>query len=137
CALGKSISGGHPLGVVCGRRDILALASPERHGADAVKLTGTFSANPVSAVAALACITELRAAGCYDSLATKGRRLMQAVQQLLDAARIPAQVTGVPSVFQAWFTSAEIIDHRSTLAANWQLGVQLVERLLDAGVVKA
>ncbi len=137
CALGKSISGGHPLGVVCGRRDILALASPERHGADAVKLTGTFSANPISAVAALACIKELRTPGCYERLAMKGRRLLHGLQQRFDAACLPAQVTGEPAVFQPWFTAAPIIDHRSTLAANWQLGVQLVDRLLDAGVVKA
>ena len=74
CALGKSISGGHPLGVLCGKKEILALASPERLDADAVKLTGTFSANPISAVAALACINELRMPGCYDRLALNGAR---------------------------------------------------------------
>jgi glutamate-1-semialdehyde 2,1-aminomutase len=137
CALGKSISAGHPIGVVCGRRDLLALASPDRHGGDAVKLTGTFSANPVSAVAALACIEELRIPGCYDRLAVTGRRLMQGLRREFDAAGIPAQVTGEPSVFQPWFCDTEIIDHRSTLTADWQLGVRFVDRLLDAGVVKA
>ncbi len=137
CALGKSISGGHPLGILCGKREILALASPERRDADAVKLTGTFSANPISAVAALACIDELRTPGCYDRLAERGRRLMRALQQRLDEARIPAQVTGEPSAFQPWFTDHEIVDHRSCLSANWQRGIELVDRLLDAGVVKA
>jgi glutamate-1-semialdehyde 2,1-aminomutase len=48
CALGKSISAGLPLGVVCGRRDLMALADPERreHG-DGVLLTGTYSGNAV------------------------------------------------------------------------------------------
>jgi glutamate-1-semialdehyde 2,1-aminomutase len=137
CALGKSISAGHPIGIVCGKREILSLASPERLGADAVKLTGTFSANPISAVAALACLEELRVPGRYDQLAANGRRLMRGLQQVLDDARLPAHVTGEPSVFQPWFTAQEIVDHRATLSADWQLGIQFVDRLLDAGVVKA
>jgi len=52
-------------------------------------------------------------------------------------ARIPAQVTGEPAAFQPWFTDRAIVDHRSCLAANWQRGLELVDRLLDAGVVKA
>ncbi len=137
CALGKSISAGHPIGILCGQREILSLASPERSGADAVKLTGTFSANPIAAVAALACIDELRVPGRYDQLAAKGRRLMRGLQQLFDAARLPAQISGEPSVFQPWFTEREIVDYRATLSADWQLGIQFVDRLLDAGVVKA
>src|SRR5262249_48622253 len=74
---------------------------------------------------------------CYDRLATIGRRLMRGIQQQFDAARIPVRVTGEPSTFQPWFTDADIVDHRSTLATNAPLGVALVDRLLDAGIVKA
>ncbi|MBI4516963.1 MAG: aminotransferase class III-fold pyridoxal phosphate-dependent enzyme [Deltaproteobacteria bacterium] len=138
CALGKSICGGHPLGVLCGKAEILDLARPERLGSsEAVMLTGTFSANPISASAALACINELRAPGCYDRLAAKGRRLMCGLQQQLDDAGIPARVCGEPSVFQPWFTSSEITDHRSTLTADWQRNLHFIDHLLDAGVVKA
>ncbi len=137
CALGKSISAGHPIGILCGKQEILSLAGAQRLDADAVKLTGTFSANPISAVAALACINELRQHGRYAQLAANGRRLMHGLQQLLDDARLPARVSGEPSVFQPWFTDREIVDHRSTLSADGQLGVEFVDRLLDAGVVKA
>ncbi|MFN8544120.1 MAG: aminotransferase class III-fold pyridoxal phosphate-dependent enzyme [Candidatus Binatia bacterium] len=138
CALGKAISGGHPLGVLCGREDIMALSRQERQASgDHVLQTGTFSGNPISAAAALACIRELRTPGCYDALAARGRRLMEGLQARLDAARLPARVTGEPSVFQPWFTEGEIVDHRTTLAADWQRGVRFVDLLLDAGVVKA
>ena len=138
CALGKSISGGHPLGVLCGRRDVMALADPERreHG-DSVLVTGTFSGNPVSAAAALACIAELRRPGCYETLAARGTRLKQALQALLDDARVPAQVTGEASVFQPWFTATPIVDHRGTLAADRGRAARFTDRLLAAGVVKA
>jgi glutamate-1-semialdehyde 2,1-aminomutase len=136
CALGKSISGGHPLGVLCGRAEILALAEPGRRG-EPVRQTGTFSGNPVSAAAALACIAELRRPGCYAALEARGRRLMSELQRLLDAAGIPARVSGEPSAFEAWFTPAEIVDFRSTLGADARLAARFVELLLERGVVKA
>jgi glutamate-1-semialdehyde 2,1-aminomutase len=138
CALGKSISGGHPLGVVCGRREIVERADPARreHG-DTVLLTGTFSGNPISAAAGLACIAELRRPGVYADLAAVGTRLRSALQGMLDDARIPAQVTGEPSVFQPWFTTVPVVDHRSTLAADRARAAAFTDRLLDAGVVKA
>jgi glutamate-1-semialdehyde 2,1-aminomutase len=138
CALGKSISGGHPLGVLCGRADLMALSRPERQrSGDQVLQTGTFAGNPISAVAALACIAELRRPGCYERLAARGRRLMHGLQQIFDDARIPARVTGEPSVFQPWFTDGEVVDFRSTLSADGHRGARFVDLLLDAGVVKA
>lgn len=138
CALGKSISAGLPLGVVCGRREILALADPERRTTgDGVLLTGTYSGNAVSAAAALACIAELRRPGVYDGLELTGRHLMGTLQRLCDEAGVPVQVQGEPSVFQPWFGAAPIVDHRTALAADHGRGAAFTEHLLDAGVVKA
>ena len=137
-ALGKSISGGHPLGVLCGTREIMSLADPSRreHG-DSVLLTGTFSGNPVSAAAALACIAELRRPGVYERLMNTGERLRTGLKSMLDDAGIAAQVTGEPCVFQPWFTSAEVTNHRSTLGADRARAAAFTDRLLDAGIVKA
>ena len=138
CALGKSISAGHPLGVLCGRRELMMLADPERREAgDAVQLTGTYSGNPISAVASLACIAELRRPGVYERLEARGRGLMGALADAFRAARIPAQVLGEPSVFQPWFTETEVVDHRTSLTADARRGLRFVERLLDRGVLKA
>jgi glutamate-1-semialdehyde 2,1-aminomutase len=138
CALGKSISAGHPLGVLCGRREIMMLADPERREVgDAVQLTGTYSANPISAVAALACLAELRRPGVFKRLEATGRRLMHALTEALRGARVPAQVLGEPSVFQPWFTETEVVDHRSSLTADARRGLRFVDCLLDRGVLKA
>jgi len=138
CALGKSISGGHPLGVVCGRGEIMSLADPTRIGrSDVVMQTGTFSGNPISACAALACIAELRKPGCYERLAQRGRRLMTSLQGMLDDVGVAARVTGEPSVFQPWFTEREITDFRSTLTADRTRGARFVELLLQRGILKA
>jgi glutamate-1-semialdehyde 2,1-aminomutase len=138
CALGKSISAGLPLGVVCGRRDLMALADPERreHG-DGVMLTGTYSGNAVAAAAALACIAELRRPGVHAALAAKGTRLMETLRRRCAEAGIPVSVQGEPSVFQPWFGTGPVVDHRTALAADARMGAAFTDHLLAAGVLKA
>lgn len=138
CALGKSISGGHPIGVLCGRAEILALADPGRRlQGDYVMQTGTFSGNPISATAALACISELKKPGCYERLERIGRRLMGELQRMFDDAGMAVCVTGEPSAFQPWFTEIPVVDFRSSRNADWRLGARFVDLLIQRGVIKA
>jgi glutamate-1-semialdehyde 2,1-aminomutase len=138
CALGKSMSGGHPITALCGRADIMSHIDPARRATgDHVRQTGTFSGNPISAVASLATLNELRREGTYDRLFATGQQLMDALRRLLAAAEIPAQVTGEPPAFEVWFTDREITDFRSTRAADATLHDRFTELLLDRGIVKA
>lgn len=138
CALGKAISAGHPLGVVCGRADIMDLAGAAtamtpRH----VRLTGTYSGNPISAVAALAVLEELAKPGVYQAVEARGERLRQALAESLARAGVPAQVVGEATAFQPWFTAEAVRDHRSTLRADWGRGLRFGDLLLDRGIIKA
>ncbi len=138
CALGKSMSGGHPITVLCGRADIMEHVDPSRIASgDHVRQTGTLSGNPVSAVAALATLEELRRGGTYERLFATGRRLMEGLRQLLAEAGIPAQITGEPPAFEVWFTEKEITDFRATLSADMALHGRFTELLFDRGVIKA
>lgn len=137
CALGKAISAGHPLGVVAGRADIMDLAGAAtamtpRH----VRLTGTYSGNPVSAAAALAVIEELKTPGIYEAVEARGRRLQMALARSLEQAGIAAQVVGEATAFQPWFTAEAVRDHRSTLRADWGRGLRFGDLLLDRGIIK-
>ncbi|MFI5394108.1 MAG: aspartate aminotransferase family protein [Candidatus Binatia bacterium] len=138
CALGKSMSGGHPLTVLCGREEIMSYVDLARMaGGDHVRQTGTMSGNPISAVASLATLKELRREGAYERLFATGRKLKDALQRLLTEAAIPAQVIGEPPAFEVWFTDHEITDFRSSLAADAALRERFVQLLLDRGIVKA
>jgi glutamate-1-semialdehyde 2,1-aminomutase len=137
CALGKTISGGHPFGVVCGRAEIMSVASPARSATgDQAKLTGTFSGNPISCSAALAVIGELERPGLYAAVNAKGRRLRAALEHALDDAGITAQVLGEPTVFQPWFTAGPVENHRDTLRADTRHARRFVDLLLERGIVK-
>jgi glutamate-1-semialdehyde 2,1-aminomutase len=137
CALGKSLSGGHPISVLCGREDLMAAVDPRRRSpGEHVAQTGTFSGNPVSCAAGLASLAVLREAGAYDRLFTRGRRLMEGLRTALARVGIAARVTGEPPVFEVWFTSSEIVDFRSTLSADRAMHARFTELLLERGVIK-
>ncbi len=138
CAIGKSMSGGHPITAVCGRADIMAHVDPARlANGDHVRQTGTFSGNPISAVASLACLAELRRPGTYERLFATGRTLMDALRGVLNEASIAAQVTGEPPAFEVWFTQQLVTDFRATLSADAALHDRFTQLLMDHGVVKA
>ncbi len=137
CALGKSISGGHPLGVVAGRADIMAHADPARLAqGDYVALSGTYSANPISAVAALAALDLLAVPGVYERLFATGRQLMDGLRAALRDAGIAAQVTGEPPAFEVWFSEREVTDFRAMLGADAARHARFTALLLERGVMK-
>lgn len=137
CALGKTISGGHPFGVLCGKAEIMEMASPARiMKGDWARLSGTFSSNPVSCRAALAIIQELKKPGFYETVERRGRKLRAGLENALSNAGLPGQVLGEGTVFQPWFTDASIVDHRSSLASSAAMNLKFIDRLLDRGIVK-
>ena len=139
CALGKAISGGLPLGVLCGREDLMSIANPKRR----LQLlpysmqTGTFSSNPVCASVALAVIRELEKPGTYQRLNDVGARVRQGLRDAITHTGIEACVTGVPSVFEIWFCPEEPHDHRTSKASDFYKHVRFSDLLLRQGVLKA
>ncbi len=137
CALGKTISGGHPFGVLCGVNEIMSMASPARIATgDWARLSGTFSSNPISCRAALAIIEELKKPGFYQAVERKGNKLRTGLEDALSSAGIAAQVMGEATVFQPWFSEQVVVDHRSALAADARKNLQFIDLLLDRGIVK-
>ena len=139
CAIGKAISGGLPLGVLCGRADIMAIANPKRRlqMLPYSMQTGTFSSNPVCASVALALIEELEKPGVYERLEEVGTEVRQGLRDAIAQSGIEACVTGVPSVFEIWFTKDEPYDHRSAKASDFYKNIRFSDLLLQQGVLKA
>lgn len=137
-ALCKGIASGFPISVLCGREDLMKLTDPAGIGSpDYVAQTGTFSNNPISTSAALACIDVLEREGTYESLFASGNKLMQALRDGFSRAGIPVQVCGEPPAFQVWFSEEPIVDFRSLQRADHVMNNRFTELLLDRGVLKA
>ena len=139
CALGKAISGGLPFGVLCGRADIMAIANPKRRlqMLPFSMQTGTFSSNPVCTSVACAVISELEKPGVYERLEEVGTRVSEGLRDAIAHAGIEACVTGVPSVFEIWFTKDEPYDHRSAKRSDFYKNIRFSDLLLQQGVLKA
>ena len=137
CAMGKSLSGGHPISVVCGRADLMAFAEGVRRiTGDYVSLTGTFSGNPISCTASLAVLKLLREEGVYERLFARGQRLRDAIKKAFDEADIPVQLMGEPPAFEPWFSAEEVVDFRTSQKADPAMGYRFGQALLDRGILK-
>jgi len=99
--------------------------------------TGTFSSNPVCASVALALIEELEKPGVYARLNEVGTRVRAGLRDAIENAGIEASVTGVPSVFEIWFTREAPYDHRSSKASDFYKNIRFSDLLLQQGVLKA
>ena len=137
CSLGKAVGGGFPLSAVAGKAEIMAhfdadAVAPQ----DFVPQIGTLNGNPVACAAGLATLEVLRREGTYQRLFSTGLQLKESMQQILDRAEMPAQIVGVGPMFDIHFTADEIVDYRSTLAADASKVDRLSELLLERGVYK-
>ncbi|MEM7434345.1 MAG: aspartate aminotransferase family protein [Myxococcota bacterium] len=139
CALGKAISGGLPLGVVCGREDLMAIGNPRRRlqMLPYSMQTGTFSSNPVSTGVACAVIDELEDPKHYARIEQSGTALIDGLRDAIAHAGIEATITGTPAVFEIWFTKEPPFDHRSTKGSDFHKNIRFSDLLLEAGVLKA
>jgi glutamate-1-semialdehyde 2,1-aminomutase len=98
----KIVAGGMPGAAVAGRRDILDLldfAATEAAGREKINHPGTFNANPVSAAAGIACLTELAETDANDVADARAAALRDGLNQVLAAELLPWAVYGTSSGF--------------------------------------
>ena len=137
CTLGKAIAGGFPLTAVAGRDEIMNHFDSEKVSKDGfMPQIGTLSGNPIACAAGLATLDILKQDGVYEKMFNTGRKIMNGLQNTLDKAEIPAKVVGEPVVFDAFFTTQEVYDYRTSLSADSQKLARFNQLILDRGILK-
>ncbi len=121
-ALGKVLGGGFPIGAYGGSASILErVVSPATGPEDRsprIFHSGTFTGNPVSCAAGLATLAELEKPGVYEHIDRLGARIRDGLEQSCRELALPAQVTGVGSIFNLHFNTHEIRDRRDVLLGD-------------------
>lgn len=114
--LGKIVGGGFPLAAFGGRREIMQNLSP----IGPVYQAGTYAGNPVSAVAGLTTLQSLekRASKVYPALEKNGRYLAEGMRDMLESAKVAAEVNQIGSMFQIFFTDRKVTDYESAKSAD-------------------
>ena len=131
-AFGKIIGGGLAVGAFGGRRDIMELYDP--NGGATVAHAGTFNANPMTMVAGEVTMNHLTPE-VYERFDNLGEMLRAKLRAVFDEMEVPAQVTGIGSLFGINFTSEEISDYRTVIRADRQMKQALFMGLLNEGVL--
>jgi glutamate-1-semialdehyde 2,1-aminomutase len=137
--LGKIVAGGMPMGAYGGREDVMSLAAPGAPGGCWVG-GGTFSCHPLSMVAGLATLEELRARrDQYQALNARGDRFRQRVNELFESQKVTAIATGTGSmVFLHWLQHAlddgPITGGKLGAATDGVRMSRLQARLLENGI---
>ena len=105
--LGKTAGGGMPLGLVCGRKEIIDLADPANKSKFVSIGGGTFSENPMTMAAGLATVRFLRRNSdrIYPKLGRSGADLRKRIDEELGERGVEAHTTGLGSLFLTHFGS--------------------------------
>jgi glutamate-1-semialdehyde 2,1-aminomutase len=137
CTLGKVIGGGFPIAAVAGRADIMAHFDKSLVGDEGFLMqVGTLSGNPIAAAAGLATLAVLRQPGAYEQIFATGRELIGALSDLLKRSGLPAQVIGVPPLFDVVFTEGAVKDYRGWQKGDAELMKHFNALLRERGVLK-
>ncbi len=130
--LGKVLGGGLPLAAFGGRRDIMEKLAP----LGPVYQAGTFSGNPLSVAAGVAMLQSIkkRAGQLYPQLARQGQELRKGIKEDIESRRVPAQINGIGSLFQIFFTKREVKDYHSAKASSSESYQKYFRSLLGSGV---
>ena len=102
-ALAKILAGGFPGGAVAGSREFmerLAFAPPGETRAEKVGHPGTFNANPLSAVAGVACLREIGDGEHQRTASRQAARLRMGMNEALGRLGVPGIVTGEASMLR-------------------------------------
>jgi glutamate-1-semialdehyde 2,1-aminomutase len=103
---GKTLGGGFPVGVVCGRRDLMTRFREDRP-ADICFARGTFNSHPYVMTAMQVFLERLESAevqAWYSGLEERWNGRAQALNERLRKAGLPVQVANLSTVWSVYYT---------------------------------
>ena len=138
--LGKVVGGGAPVGAYGGREDIMELVSP-LHGNSArerVYQSGTFSGNPFTASVGYATMKYIdeHEDELYSHINRIGDDIRGGLRDIVEDLRIPVQVVGKFSVWEAQFVDRPYRNLREFLRADRERLRRNDLELINRGVFK-
>jgi glutamate-1-semialdehyde 2,1-aminomutase len=90
----KSLANGYPLAAIGGSKEVMSVIEPGRmaHG-------GTYCSNVPGVAAALATLEVIETTDALKTIAARGKRLMDGIDDILTEAGLEHALTGVPAMF--------------------------------------
>lgn len=131
--LGKIIGGGLPVGAYGGKKEIMALISPE----GPVYQAGTLSGNPLAMAAGVATLQALREPGFYDKLEAKSAAFADELTRQVQKYSLPITLNRMGSVMTSFFTAEPVTDFTSAMRADANQFGRYWREMLNQGIYLA
>jgi glutamate-1-semialdehyde 2,1-aminomutase len=128
--LGKIIGGGLPLAAFGGRRAVMEQLAP----LGPVYQAGTLSGNPLAVAAGLETLELLSKPGVYQRLEELGARLESGLREAVAAARVPACLNRVGSMWTLFCGVTAVRDARSARSADTDMFARWFRGMLEEGI---
>ncbi|MYB77245.1 MAG: aspartate aminotransferase family protein [Chloroflexi bacterium] len=134
--LGKALGGGYPQAAVAGPAAIMEVVSSAIRGTPRyVWMGGTFSGNPLSAVAGLATLGVLQEEGSFARLNATGDQVRAGLEDLGREFGEPLQAIGAGPLLQVFFGEGELRSYRDCLQTDNDKRIAFAQELLRAGIL--
>ncbi|MEX2601828.1 MAG: glutamate-1-semialdehyde 2,1-aminomutase [Balneolaceae bacterium] len=128
---GKIIGGGLPVGAFGGRKEVMAVVSPD----GPVYQAGTLSGNPLAMHAGVAQLTALdRHPEYYVDLEEKAAYLKQGLTRILDESEIPFRINQAGSMMSLFFTGSDVTGYQTAAATDRDVFRRFFHEMLKRGV---
>lgn len=111
--LGKIVGGGFPIGVICGKSEIMEIVNTRSHKKSdrAYVGGGTFSANPITMVAGHGMLSHLKKnSSLYSKINALGQRARKELDKVFDGKVV---TTGKGSLFMTHFLADDVSEIRN------------------------
>jgi glutamate-1-semialdehyde 2,1-aminomutase len=132
--LGKIIGGGLPVGAFGGRASIMEQIAPS----GAIYQAGTLSGNPLSMASGLATLAQTERPDFYEQLLRSTEQLVEGVEKIAGANRIPLTTNHVAGMFGLFFTDVKkVTNYRQATACDTERFKKFFHGMLAEGVYLA
>ena len=120
--LGKIVGGGMPIGIVCGKKEVMSLADPVLIKENHLRCNiggGTYSCNPMTMAAGLATLNYIdeNRNEIYRKINELGTKARAGLTKIFSEAKIDVQVTGEGSLFLTHFLNNKVRNIRNAADA--------------------
>ena len=128
---GKGIGAGFPIAGFGGKKEIMELIADGR-----VRHQGTYNANSLCTVAAIATLKELSKEDgiVYKRMSDLGEKLMNGIEEIFSQNNIPVVVQGPGPFFSSFFTNKPINSYRDTFGLDTARYSKFWLALVDYGI---
>jgi glutamate-1-semialdehyde 2,1-aminomutase len=125
----KSLGNGYPIAALGGKREIMDVIGK------GVAQGGTFNNNKCGVAAAYATLDILQKQPILETIARRGRRLMDGLRGIFEEAGIPASVHGYPAMLSFAVGLEKVNNQREWAGSDHNYYLRLMEAAYERGVM--